>query len=294
MFTFTKNLNVYEYLELSEAAKEKAKQEYLNDKTWSFQLTDFYEEDIKQVFPNSELKVQWSLASCQGDGVNIYGSASLDDIFTIPGSGRAPELDWLKDYLTEKEVKTMRFYMKEYKDYVDLPVNRRYAFCIADRIEFAEEFQYELESMGIRDINTSVLEKTEKMVKQIFSQICLSYEKMGYDYLYEISDEDMAEICDENRYYFHGDGSWFFEGNIEVPEELEQYWDNDGCLYRELDRENDGTSHEDIGRYEVLLNFAGTRYYCFINAVSMEEAMFLFFKKHPHITYEMIEDHMEI
>lgn len=208
MKTIIKKHTVYSFSELSEDAKEKAKQEYLNDETRSFQLTDFYKEDIKQVFPNSELKVQWSLASCQGDGVNIYGSASLDDIFTLPGSGRVPELDWIKDYLTEKEVKTMRFYMKEYKDYVDLPVNRRYDFCIADRIEFAEDFQYELESMGIRDINTSVLEKTEKMVKQIFSQICLSYEKMGYDYLYKISDEDMAEICDVNKYYFFKDGSY--------------------------------------------------------------------------------------
>lgn len=208
MKTIIKKYTVYDFSELSSEAKEKVKQKYLDSDLRGLSLIDYYKEDIEQIFPNSELKVQWSLSYSQGDGVNIYGSVNLNDIFTLPSSGRAPELDWIRDYLAEKEIKTMRFYMKEYKDYVDLPINRRYAFCIADRIEFAEEFQYELESMGIRDVNTSVLEKTEKMVKQIFGQMCLSYEKIGYDYLYEISDEDMEEICNVNEYYFFKDGSF--------------------------------------------------------------------------------------
>lgn len=61
-----------------------------------------------------------------------------------------------------------------------------------------------------------------------------------------------------------------------------------------FDREDDGTPRGDIGRYEVIFDFAGTKYYCFIDAVSLEEAMFMFFKKHPYITYDMIEDHIEI
>ena len=80
-------------------------------------------------------------------------------------------------------------------------------------------------------------------------------------------------------------------------EELKEYWDNDGCLYRDLDRDSDcDSSDEDgiVGRYEVVFEYMENRYYCFIDAVSLEAAMFTFFKYYPHITYEMIVDHMEI
>ena len=90
MLKFTKTTKVYEYMELSDDAKENAKQWYLNDDPRSYELTDIFMEDIHQIFPNSKLEVQWSLSSCQGDGVNIYGSVDLHDIFSLPGSGRAP------------------------------------------------------------------------------------------------------------------------------------------------------------------------------------------------------------
>lgn len=214
MLKFTKTTKVYEYMELSDDAKENAKQWYLNDDPRSYELTDIFIEDIHEIFPNSKLEVQWSLNSCQGDGVNIYGSVDLHDIFSLPGSGRSPELDWIKGFLTEKEIRTMEFYMKEYKNSVDIPINRRYTYCMADHIDLAEDFQYELENMDIRDIKIQVLEKTERLIKQVFSQLCIQYEKIGYDHLYEIDDEEMAEICDSNNYYFYEDGSWFFEGDM--------------------------------------------------------------------------------
>lgn len=159
MLKFTKTTKVYEYMELSADAKENAKQWYLNDDPRSYELTDIFMEDIHEIFPNSKLEVQWSLNSCQGDGVNIYGSVDLHDIFSLPGSGRSPELDWIKGFLTEKEIRTMEFYMKEYKNSVDIPINRRYTYCMADHIDLAEDFQYELENMDIRDIKIQVLEK---------------------------------------------------------------------------------------------------------------------------------------
>ena len=59
--------NVYSYSELSDEAKEKAKEDYLNDYCRSEALTDIYMEDLKNIFPNSDLKIQWSLNGCQGD-----------------------------------------------------------------------------------------------------------------------------------------------------------------------------------------------------------------------------------
>lgn len=299
MVKFIKHVKVYSFSELSEEAKEEAKRWYLNDETHCEDLTLDFESDIGCVFPNSDLNVQWALNSCQGDGVNIYGSVNLDDILTLPGSGRAPEFDWSQGYLSEKEIRTIRSYMAAYKDSVDIPMNKSYAYCIADRIDLAEDFRYELEDMGFRDIKIEVLEKAEKLVKQIFHQLCMQFEKAGYKHLYEISDEEMEENCNANEYYFYEDGSWFNEDKITELEELKEYWDNDGCLYRDLDRDCSCDSFEEeieepVGRYEVIFDCMENRYYCFIDAVSLEAAMFTFFKYHPHITYDMIVDHMEI
>lgn len=299
MVKFIKHVKVYPFSELSEEAKEEAKRWYLNDETRCDDLTLYYESDIGCIFPNSDLNVQWSLNSCQGDGVNIYGSVNLDDILTLPGSGRATEFDWSQGYLSEKEIRTIRSYMAAYKDSVDIPMNKSYAYCIADRIDLAEDFRYELENMGFRGIKIEVLEKAEKLVRQIFHQLCMQFEKAGYKYLYEISDEEMEENCNANEYYFYEDGSWFYEDKVTELEELKEYWDNDGCLYRDLDRDCSCDSFEEefegtVGRYEVIFDYMENRYYCFIDAVSLEAAMFTFFKHHPHITYDMIEDHMEI
>lgn len=304
MVKYIKHVKVYSFAELSEDAKEEAKRWYMNDETRSEDLTSDFESDIDCIFPNSDLNVQWSLNSCQGDGVNIYGSLNLEDILTLPGSGRAPEFDWSQGYLSEKEIRTMRFYMSAYRDSVDIPINRRYTYCMADSLDLSEDFRYELENMEFRNIKIDVLEKVEKLVKQIFHQLCMQFEKAGYTYLYEISDEEMEEGCSANEYYFYEDGSWFHdtgmeEDNTEKPEELKEYWDNDGCLYRDLDRDCSCDSFEEeiegpVGRYEVIFDCMENRYYCFIDAVSLEAAMFTFFKYHPHITYDMIVDHMEI
>ena len=209
MNKYIKEIKAYTFPELTGEAKEKAKEWYLNDEMLSWELTNNYESDLSCIFPNSDLKVQWSLSYCQGDGVNIYGSVNMEDIFVL--SQNAPAYNWIDGYLTEKEIRTLRFYMSEYKNEVKIPVNRRYSYCMADSIDLAEDFRYELENMGIRDIRVSVLEKAERLVKQVFSQLCMEYEKQGYAELYEISDEDMEEICGSNGYYFLENGEFLMK-----------------------------------------------------------------------------------
>ena len=177
MNKYIKEIKAYTFPELTGEAKEKAKEWYLNDETLSWELTNNYESDLSCIFPNSDLKVQWSLSYCQGDGVNIYGSVNMEDIFVL--SQNAPAYNWIDGYLTEKEIRTLKFYMSEYKNEVKIPVNRRYSYCMADSIDLAEDFRYELENMGIRDIRVSVLEKAERLVKQVFSQLCMEYEKQN-------------------------------------------------------------------------------------------------------------------
>ena len=48
--------------------------------------------------------------------------------------------------------------------------------------------------------------------------------------------------------------------------------------------------------YEVVFDAGepATRYYCTIEAGSITEALGVFFKAHPHITYDMVYEHMEV
>lgn len=75
--------------------------------------------------------------------------------------------------------------------------------------------------------------------------------------------------------------------------ELYDYHENCGAFYRDLNRPYDRINLIDIGRYEIIFE-AGQRYYCYIDAINMDEALGIFFKNHPHVTYEMIIDHMEV
>lgn len=113
MDKYVKEIKAYTFPELTGEAKEKAKEWYLNDESLSWELTNNYESDLSCIFPNSDLKAQWSLSYCQGDGVNIYGSVNMEDIFVL--SQNAPAYNWIDGYLTEKEIRTLRFYMSEYK-----------------------------------------------------------------------------------------------------------------------------------------------------------------------------------
>ena len=82
---------------------------------------------------------------------------------------------------------------------------------------------------------------------------------------------------------------------IRIPEWESEYWDNDGESYRDLDAEEDYDSYYALmGRYEVIFEIKGIRRYCFIDAVSMDEALGNFFRHHQNVTYEDIVEHMEI
>ena len=51
--------------------------------------------------------------------------------------------------------------------------------------------------------------KFEALVRDIFYKLCKSYENWGYEYFYEISDEDLEDMCEANGYEFLADGTVF-------------------------------------------------------------------------------------
>lgn len=214
MRTITTTTNLYKYDELSDDAKAKAKQLYLNDEGFmqvrAENFTEFVKEDIGNLFgwDKHELDVQWSLSHSQGDGVNIYGKISAD-VFLDAMDNRFADIPQLKEYvdaLTDHEKKTIRAYA-EVVPSIELPSNHWYCYCVADKSDIAGEFTNELEWNDYKNIDVESIEKFEKVVVGVFETLCSMYEDCGYGELYEVDEVDIAGLADLNDWEFTEDGT---------------------------------------------------------------------------------------
>jgi hypothetical protein len=209
MRTATINYEVYNYNELSAEAKEKVKEWWLNGQD-SYGFTEDVKEDLKCLFGDNGLDVQYQLSYCQGDGFNISGEVDAENIFKCLEEHRGgTQLAEFENVLTEKEKRTILHYAEECGA-IKLPANSRYGYSLAEYIDVADEWEYDLEYYsGYSNINTEVLKKFETLVRELFGTLCKIYEKWGYEYFYEIDEETMEEICEANGYEFLEDGTIF-------------------------------------------------------------------------------------
>lgn len=198
---------LYKYEELDSKGKEKAKRKYLDGQD-EYEFTDMVEADTTLVFPNSELKVQYSLSYSQGDGLSVYGSLDFEDIFNILKGNDYPTLIEGIDPFTEKEIKTLRFYANE-NGSLNVDINRRYPFFCDWCYNFADDWIDTFESDGLSSIKTDLIYRFEKTVKTIMQRYCKEWEKEGYQFFYEIDDESMEEISEANGWEYLADGTLY-------------------------------------------------------------------------------------
>ena len=213
MEIITREYKVYNFSELSEDAKEKVKQWYLDDDFRPCEFENIYTEDLRYLFNNSDLKLQFSLSYCQGDGLNIYGKLDLMDVFTaIRDTEHSGDLfEQYKDLFSEHEQRTIEAYMEVCGREVELPYNRHYCYCIDDRVDFADDWIESLEYCRYKNIQVDTIRKMEKLVGRMFENLSATYEKYGYDYFYNADDEVVNEECEANGWRFLEDGTFFAE-----------------------------------------------------------------------------------
>ena len=213
MEIITREYKVYNFSELSEEAKDKVKQWYVDDDFRPYEFENIYTEDLKYLFNNSDLKLQFSLSYCQGDGLNIYGKLDLMDVFTaIRDTEHSGDLfEQYKDLFSEHEQKTIEAYMEVCGRDVELPYNRHYCYCIDDRVDFADDWIESLEYCRYKNIQIDTIRKMEKLVGRMFENLSATYEKYGYDYFYNADDEVVNETCEANGWRFLEDGTFFTE-----------------------------------------------------------------------------------
>lgn len=196
--TEVKTYNVYRFEELSQAAKEKVREWYLEGQsTLNYIFTEDCENRLSELFPNSDLKVQYSLNYCQGDGFNIYGEIRLDEL-----------LEKIAEKFTEKELKFFKWAFSEYDTSYKMAYNNHYCYCycICSDNEFMEDIFYEMDNWYFRNIPEKTLEKFNKLAGEYLDSLCKEFEKEGYEWFYEISEEDLQEHCEANDYEFLENG----------------------------------------------------------------------------------------
>jgi len=190
MKKLVKEIIAYQYNELEEYAQGKAKENYLTEE----HLPDFFAEDLveelKEQFGLFNLKTYYSLSNCQGDGLCLYGKITYSELF---------ENDKFKKIAFKgihyKQIQSV----KDELQGIDFEHHSRYYHANTVHIE-SHEYDYPT------DKQAEIIEKITQNVKSWYFSFCKKWEKQGYDYFYEISDSDMAEICDNENYLFTKSG----------------------------------------------------------------------------------------
>lgn len=192
--------NIYKYSELSKKSKEKVKNDYIEDLSeLAFIFTDSCNDRLKELFPNSNLKVQYSLNHCQGDGLNIYGTLNLNDV-----------LENLKEKFIKKDVKSIKQCLNKFSEF-KMPYNQQYNYCICDRHDYTMDLieELELDSQIEEFMN---LDMFDRYIKDYMSSLCKEFEGDGYNYFYpDLSDEEMEEIAEANSWEFYENGKIYNE-----------------------------------------------------------------------------------
>lgn len=199
MEVVTRKYTVYSFAELSEEAKEVVRQWYLEGQC---NLSDFFTDDclyrLEELFPNSDLKVEYSLGYCQGDGFNIYGTICLNDI-----------LEHIADHFTAKERKFFRWIFDTYGNSYTMQSNRWYSYCICSGNDFAEDLIWNAECDYMRNIPVVTLERFSKLAGEFLDDLCGEFEQDGYRFFYEIEDDELEELCEANEWKFLASGKLF-------------------------------------------------------------------------------------
>ena len=213
--------NVYEFIELSDDVRQHVRDWYLQTYHDPFFFTEDVRQNLKNLFgQDTNLDVDYSLNYSQGDGLNVFGRLYWDTLLDFMGSDVAGELSRkYADVLTEDEKNTLRKWSDEYSDIhyngigvVEIPRHDygNYSYSLADCIEFSEDCACELHYYGVED-DTNILGRFEEACRELFSDLNKMYEQWGYEYFYEVSDDDLNdELCGMGMEFLE-DGTVFEE-----------------------------------------------------------------------------------
>lgn len=204
--TVTTSYDVYTYDELSDEAKKTVKDMFLQ---WRGEdgsiFTEGCETTLAELFPNSDLKVQYSLSYSQGDGFNTSGTLTVGDLLNVDMSEYPLNNSDIKPLSDKDAIKTACEDAGISK--IKLPVNRRYGYSMADSIELETDSGYSVADLeSLSDSEVALLNELEEYARDMFKYINRTFETNGYDYFYEMDEDEVRKMAYANDYEFTEDG----------------------------------------------------------------------------------------
>lgn len=180
-------IQVYNFNELSQVAKETAINNFKNN--YEINL-DFFNDEAKEIISErgfkGNIKLQYSLSNCQGDGLSFgcdyFDSQKLHEIFReVLGTGK------------DKTIETILN-----NSYFKLNGNcGRYSYANIGDLEYI--FDDNINAPNIEE----VVGKVEKKLVEIYLNLCKELENIGYNEIeYQYSDEYISELLEVNDYEF--------------------------------------------------------------------------------------------
>lgn len=189
----TKTISIYEFKELSQEAQEKAIEYFKNCKQNDGDLLFMFNEDVTQYLIGKgwdDVKLQYSLSCCQGDGLSFSGKIDLKWFLENEYSHKLPKykINAICEYIYSVHSKGN---------------TGHYCYASENQIEYTENYQ-----------NGEHWERIDKLWQDVFVEIknyymslCRKFEKQGYDEIdYQLSDKCIKEDIEANEYEFLENG----------------------------------------------------------------------------------------
>lgn len=198
MRTYTITKTVYNFSELSENAKRKALQDYLNTGDSFRTMIEDEEYDIKLDFPRSTLNILCDISCCQGSGCNITGDIDFRDFIPLYSC-------------TDKEKRALDFYCYAFDLHsYQLETDYHYTYsCKNTDLKFLlgsydndNPYCYPHNIRGYKkdlfcDFIRFVMETLEKREKMIYNSIMEFHDTDNKDTI-----EYFNDFCDSNELEF--------------------------------------------------------------------------------------------
>ena len=195
MKEITRTEIVYDFIELTEKAKENARRAYCESFHEPFMFTESVKYCLDEKFPNSKLETEYSLSYCQGDGLNVYGQFAISDIINFIRRN-------YEDYDTVLNSKQKRFmnYLAKQDIQVVNRSNSHYCYYTSKAEDIIWSIEIELEGNYYRDIPYDTIQIIANMFDICFKKYCGELEDEGYNFFYEVDDEEIIETWEANEY----------------------------------------------------------------------------------------------
>lgn len=182
---------VYEFSELSDEVKERVIEKHYMDEDYPF-LTEDIEQELQNIAPYWEdVKLNYSLSYCQGDGLSFSGSLNIGKF-----------LDTFFPNLRRKNV------VKEYIYKIYSTGNKgHYSYASERDIDFDLNYTSGKEYKRIDKLTDSIIQA----VRKDYLRTCKTLEKYGYSILeYRMNNAEFQEFCEANDFKFTEQGKLVF------------------------------------------------------------------------------------